>query len=308
VSETAIYQVLEAFKQLTLKKIPGENVDSAVSLTKVTLTALRNASTPDRNYIPDDFPELVLKLFMTSSVLEFNESFAFEHRRIVHEADMTGKRPKWPTVESLTLLATNSYGRLTRDMKWTGAAQAKKSAFIADPSAPATPQSNAPKRACFNCGSPNHLLPDCPKPRDEEKIAKNRKSLRKPKSTSTMSSSSNNPTKKRTKTINGVPHVLNVNNQYVPDQRALRLQANTERDRLDAATQAVTAALQQTQRTPASTPASAPSPAPTPPVAQANLASTDDAVVPAGAVRAALASYFSGSSTGSRRRTGSRQN
>jgi hypothetical protein len=53
-SETAIEHLKKQIKNLKLRDLPGENVDTAVSLIKTTYQALENASTLDHSYIPED--------------------------------------------------------------------------------------------------------------------------------------------------------------------------------------------------------------------------------------------------------------
>ena len=60
---------------LDLRKIPGEDVEQAISLIKSTYEVLRNSSTPARSYTPNDFVKSIFRVLQTSSVPEFNEIF-----------------------------------------------------------------------------------------------------------------------------------------------------------------------------------------------------------------------------------------
>ena len=75
-SESAIEALKTRVTKLKIRDIQGENVDVAVSLIKSTYSTLQSASTAERNYVPDDFPQTVLKVLQTSSVKEFNEAFS----------------------------------------------------------------------------------------------------------------------------------------------------------------------------------------------------------------------------------------
>ena len=91
---------------------------------------------------------------------------------------MTGVKPNWPSVGNLSNLATNSCSRMQQENKWHRAKD-KSAAFNATetyclPVTPSGKTNTKPKHRCWLCGSPNHMAPECPQPRDEAKIAKNR--------------------------------------------------------------------------------------------------------------------------------------
>jgi hypothetical protein len=180
VSESAIDHLKHKVSNLKISEIPGEDVDVAVSLIKSTHTALLSASTPDHSYVPEDFPCTILGVFQTSSVPAFNGAFEHELMMARHKADKFGGRPKWPTVGQLTSLATNIYTRLNQNGEWVKPSGGKASAFqFIKPTGQTQPGRGDPQRSrppfrCFNCGSEAHGLPDCDKPRNEDKIAANR--------------------------------------------------------------------------------------------------------------------------------------
>lgn len=180
VSETAIERLLEQLRALKISSLPGEDVDVAVSLINTTHGTLVSASTPDHCYVPDNFPCLVLDVLQTTSVPKFNEGIAYEQTRARHEADKFGGRPEWPSVEQITLLATNTYRRMVTNNEWHAPPGVKSSGFnaVKGPSTRGPPpnRQHNPKRgnaACFNCGDPDHLVYNCPKPRDEQRIVAN---------------------------------------------------------------------------------------------------------------------------------------
>ena len=75
-SESAIKALKTRVTKLKIRDIPGENVDTAVSLIKSQNSTLQSASTAERNYVPDHFPQTVLRVLQTTSVKEFNEAFS----------------------------------------------------------------------------------------------------------------------------------------------------------------------------------------------------------------------------------------
>ena len=70
----------------------------------------------------------------------------------------------------INTLATNTYRRLKLGGIWDGLIKKKSPANPAMPSPAPKPGYKGGK--CFNCDSSDHLLPDCDKPIDEERVAK----------------------------------------------------------------------------------------------------------------------------------------
>ena len=176
-SESVMKSLKKQVHNMKISALKGENVDTAVSLIKSTHKVPLGASAPDRSYVPDDFNHTVVKVFMTTSVREFNLNFKEIECTVLKEADMTGMKPNWPSVGKLANLATNLYSRTKQENKWDGV-KGKTAAFNANktyclPVAPSAKTNTKPKHCCWLCGSYNHLLPDCKQPRDEAKIAKN---------------------------------------------------------------------------------------------------------------------------------------
>ena len=165
-SESAIESLKTRIANLKIRDLKGEDVDLAVSMIRSTVTALEGASGPDHSYVPDDFPQTVLKILQTTSVRKFNDAFDKEETEARHAADKLGCRPKWPTIHQTLNLASNTYGRMLAEGSWCVPVGSKKSTFNATTSTPGNYR-------CWNCGL-NHKLPDCPEPRDEAKIEKAR--------------------------------------------------------------------------------------------------------------------------------------
>ena len=233
-SESAIEFLLTRIRNLNLKSIEGENVERAVSLIKSTHKALTSASTADRSYVPDDFPCTILKIFQTSSVPEFNSTFEKEITDARRYADKYGGQPSWPSISQILTLASNTYMRLKSDGSWDVPSGTKKSAYMSSSDAP--PGSNRSsnrgsnsnsrpkgKIKCFNCGE-EHALPDCTKPRDEDRIAKNRKDY--------MDRKKGQSKPRRKVSKDGKPLIRNKKGAYVLDQKKWKRQK--EKDELKA--------------------------------------------------------------------------
>ena len=226
-SETAIEHLKKQIKNLKLRDLPGENVDTVVSLIKTTYQALENASTPEHTYIPEDFPQTVLKVLQTSSVRRFNDAFDREETQVRHEANKFGGRPQWPPLNQILNLATNTYHEMQAENTWNVSSQSKKRAYLGStPSGSGA--SSAPKRfklLCWNCGEEGHGLRDCKEDRNEANIEKNKQKFqalkRKYDSTKGKSNGKSGDKPKRKTGSDGKPYVLNKKGAYVLDQKSL---------------------------------------------------------------------------------------
>ena len=223
-SESALETFKKQVRKLKISSIKGEDVDVAVSLIKSTYKILTGASTADRSYVPDDFNQTVVKVFQTTSVRDFNQTFKDLERNVLERADMYSLAPEWPTVSSLVNLATNSYSRMKVANKWHGTGSGKAAAFAAQtPDRSTTSSVQRPKRRCFGCGKDTHLLPDCPEPRDEARIAKNRAAFQ--KANPRNGSSRKGPLHKTSS--DGKPLIRNKLGAYVLDQKQVRKEKET---------------------------------------------------------------------------------
>ncbi len=210
-SEQAMDHLLKQVIRLKINKLPGEDVEQAVSLIKSTHTVLKNSSTSHHSYLPRDFPQSVLKVYQTSSVTEFNRPFATQEESILMKSDMRGTHPAWPSVSELNSLALNMYRRLKASGAWDSKVKGQSGAF--------TTQFIREVLKCFNCGSTDHLLNACPKPRNEERIAANRAKY--------MDSKGRKDKRPKHKTgSDGKPMILNKKGVYVLDQKKIRASLN----------------------------------------------------------------------------------
>ena len=226
-------------------------MDVAVSLIKSTYKILSGASTSEHSFVPDDFNHTVIKVFQTTSVREFNANFKEIERKVLSQADMSGMAPEWPSVTHLVNLATNSYSRMKIDKKWNGDTNKRVPALNVT-------GTEKRRRSCFNCQK-DHLLPDCPEPRDEARIAKNRAAFK--KANPNPRPKSHAPRTPRQKeygqTADGKPTIKNKFGTYVLDQK--RLKEEKEIDTLMSSLSPSDAASTSSSSS-ATPPASAPAP------------------------------------------------
>ena len=175
-SEQALDLLRTQVQSLKISKLPGEDVEEAVSLIKSTHRVLKCASTTTRSHVPNDFAKIVFTLFQTSTVPEFNEIFHAQSVSIQTKADLCGTPPDWPSVAAAIGLATNAHRRLKQSGVWDASISRSSGAFTNVPqrSHSSHDHSGNPSGcACFNCGSHDHMLNDCPHPRNEKKIKEN---------------------------------------------------------------------------------------------------------------------------------------
>ena len=173
-SETAVEYLKTKVKSLKISKIQGENVETVVSLIKSAYNALLSASTPTRSYVPDDFAKTVLEVMQTSSHAGFTQVFEDEVATARRLADKHGGVPDWPSITETLNQAQNTYNRLVAGGEWLDTGRKRAPALHVSTMEPP----RKCRRRCFNCDSEDHLLPDCPEPRDEAKIKANLQKFR----------------------------------------------------------------------------------------------------------------------------------
>ena len=266
-SETAVLHLKDSLQKLSIKKLPGENVDNAVSLVKSTYRLLIAASTDSRNYVPEDFAHTVLKIYQTTSVPEFNAQFKRLEQDALMESDLHGKMPQFPEVAELNSLATNSYARLKND-GWDAPkgkralnAQANTNGGKGKGKRPYQPP------VCFNCGG-SHFLNQCKAPRDKAKIDAAREKFNRERNQ--RKSQSSDRSERKPKMINGQPMILNKKGVYVLDQKTYKANKAAKAEAMDVIKKALTSSTTTTSDSPAregATPAPAPAPKPEQPPA-----------------------------------------
>jgi hypothetical protein len=251
-TESALQFLLNKVRTLKIRDLKGEDADLAISLIRSCHEMLKASSTVDRNYVPDDFPQIVLKALQTSSNHAFNRAFATEELDIQHKADKENRAPEWPDVEEILNLATNMYNRMSGSNTWLTSRDHRRRALTTSTSMKdgrSTRRHNGPsnsgyRRHCWNCGSPDHELADCPSPKDEAKIEKARQDYFKFKRQN-QTRPFRGPDKRDRRhgetrlASDGTPMIRNKRGKFVPDQKRLHLAHRTER------TQALNAAIDE---------------------------------------------------------------
>jgi len=234
-SDQALEYLISQLKILKISKLPGEDIEQAVTLIKSTYRVLKSSSTDNRTYVPADFPKLVYNILMTCTVKDFTEPIKTHMDALQVAADMAGSNAAaYPSITKLLNMALNAYRRMKLSGVWTSQTGRKSQASLtAQPSVqPVVPSSSQPSvnnatqshqhqdkgkyvRKCWNCDSIEHVLGDCPDPHNQAKIDANRKKFAAFKRSRGRSS---------TKVVNGKPMKLNKNGYYVLDQKAMREQ------------------------------------------------------------------------------------
>jgi hypothetical protein len=181
-SEDAAAYLISVVKNLKITDYDGENVNTVVGLIRGAHNRLLNLkSKTQKSLLPEDFAETLLQIFQTSSVPEFNTLFAHEKAEIELTELRTGVK-KYPLVSDLLSFATAKYSKLYATGAWTGVqSKVNETGFIAAFNAAllTTNLKGRNPRAklqtlCYNCGGAHHLSA-CKEPRDETRIAANRK-------------------------------------------------------------------------------------------------------------------------------------
>jgi hypothetical protein len=206
---------------LKISTLEGESVDVAVSLINSAYATFQSISTPTKDRIPPEWCKTLITVFQTTSVPEFNETFKDEEKGARRSADKNGGQPNWPTHEQLTRLATTTYNRLKVSGEWDvpKASRAKSYNAVGSPGG-TTPGYKQPfERTCWNCGSKDHMLNDCTRPRDEAKVTKARQQFRARRPPNSQGQRRPQPQHKK---IDGKPMILNKKGAYVLDQKKIQ--------------------------------------------------------------------------------------
>ena len=220
---------------MKLSKMPGEDVDEAVSMIRATIKVLIQCSTDVRNFVPDDIEVLVLKVFQTLSLKEFNEIFECEECDARAKADEFGGLASYPSVQETCQLASNTYKRFSgpgEDCRWVS--KAKQGALVTHTG---TASGN---RKCFNCGEVGCIPSTCDQPHDEARIKKAAEAWQKehPLKSDTMQKKRDAPGGRRRgkhdKDEHGQILMKNKHGALVIDQTVLKLKEAKEKAEKDA--------------------------------------------------------------------------
>jgi hypothetical protein len=155
----------------------GEDVGNVVTHLRGIIARLKNMRRKDQNgneidLVPFDLTKRLYRVFQTSSCEEFNSFFKDKSR---HSLSKTGEGA-WSDPEAVLALAESFYIDLNADNMWNGVDQ-NKATFPAI-STPQDAVAFLSQVRCHNCGV-SHYLRDCTAPKDQGRIAANKKILSK---------------------------------------------------------------------------------------------------------------------------------
>lgn len=173
-SRDAVTTLLASVRALDISKIPGEDVGHAVSLISGTYDFLKNLESIDSSErIPKEFTRHVLQVLQTTSNSGFN--LFFQTMEATEScAHILRPQDKGTSVDKILECATSEYNTRVINGTWDGV-KAKKNETKAGFTAAGN---GATERPCFNCGSTQHKLDKCTKPKDDQRIEKARQALR----------------------------------------------------------------------------------------------------------------------------------
>lgn len=165
-TDSAVQYLTNSIKNMKITNFEGENVSRATSLIRGAHKRLKMISK-----VPDDYNKWILQIFQTSTVPEFNQSFAHIQREVeVVKPLLSGLPPLYPSVDDMVKMAEQLYLNLASENTWTGISnKANQSGFAA---------LEGKKVSCWNCGQEGHGLKECTKPKNNELIEKRRKAFR----------------------------------------------------------------------------------------------------------------------------------
>jgi hypothetical protein len=172
-NDTCLQNLVNRLRNLKVNEMEGENVGRLCMLTSGLIDRLQGASkytTPDGvthyAHIPDDFIKILLKMFQTTSVPDFNAIFAgLERDLMVYEGLEDPQLPDTLTVERILLLAKNTYDTMIGTGDWSGVkTQGTHSGFNV---------------TCWNCDKTGHTASECKQPKHKDHIEQKRAEFRK---------------------------------------------------------------------------------------------------------------------------------
>jgi hypothetical protein len=181
-SERAIKHLIGSVKTIDVKNFDGENIVEVVSQVRGAHSRLMMVSFGGAaSAVPITFCEDVMDALATTSTPTFNE--AFDYRKLRATTRLSGGGKTNYNVDQILEAALELYNEMMQDDSWLGVkSKAKETAFTAVKKAKngkteaalvSTSADGAPRK-CFNCGG-DHMLPQCKKPLDQERIKANKK-------------------------------------------------------------------------------------------------------------------------------------
>jgi hypothetical protein len=155
-TEEAASALVTKVKTFKIRKLPGKDIYKVVSLLRGAINCL--------NYIhklPEDIIKILLQVFQTSLVADFNSTFLLLEKQRKQQAVLlrTGAPPDILASDIFTF-AESKYRDMQTQNKWSGVHIKGELAFHAGSPGPGRVQ-----QVCFNCGGTNHVK-QCTLPRD----------------------------------------------------------------------------------------------------------------------------------------------
>ena len=172
--EAADYLIAQV-KRIKISEYDGENVPLVVSQIRSAVTRLQSLKTDQKTSVPDDFVDDIIKVFQMTSVPDFNALFKALDMQSQLTAVQTGSTaPAKQTINAVLAFAELQYRKFQSSGQWMGVShKASEMAFLSALTAFANGATSV--KICFNCGGTGHTFQKCPKPKNAERIASNRK-------------------------------------------------------------------------------------------------------------------------------------
>jgi Zinc knuckle len=167
-NEEAVATIKSIIENLNISNIPAENVAHVCKIIRAGVKRLMEVQDSfGRSTLPDDFGTKVCKVFMTSSIDEFNEKFKFMLQ--LADSRSTSNVTKHPDIWEVLDKANATYRLLLQNNVWNGvSAKKNETTFVA-----ANPPTKPPF-ICYNCGEPGHGVSDCPRTVNPAVVKSNR--------------------------------------------------------------------------------------------------------------------------------------
>jgi hypothetical protein len=163
-TEEAASALVTKMKTFKIWKITGKDIYKVVSL----LAGAINHLTCYIHKLPEDIIKILLQVFQTSLVDNFNATFhLLEKQQKLAVLCMTGAPPDFLPLD-IFMLAESEYPDMQTLNKWSGIHKKGASAFNASHSSDGTRHMT---QLCFKCRG-NHLVKQCSKSHDENWINK----------------------------------------------------------------------------------------------------------------------------------------